>query len=59
MVRNKFIENINIYYLRVTLYPLPSDFITFGRDNLLKHTESEVRALAKKLPKEVVREREK
>lgn len=44
----KFIENNASKQYRISTHP---DFITYDRDNLLKHSDSTVTALAKKLPK--------
>ncbi len=44
----KFIENNASKQYRISTHP---DFITYDRDNLLKHTDSTIKALAKKLPK--------
>ncbi|MDO8489458.1 MAG: hypothetical protein Q7S42_05050 [Candidatus Omnitrophota bacterium] len=44
----KFIENNAQKQYRISTHP---DFITYNRTNLLKHTDSTIKALAKKLPK--------
>jgi len=44
----KFIENNASKQYRISTHP---DFITYDRANLLKHADSTVKALAKKLPK--------
>lgn len=43
----KFIENNASKQYRISTHP---DFVTFERDNLLKHPDLNVRSLAKKLP---------
>lgn len=43
----KFIENNASKQYRVSTHP---DFVTYDRDNLMKHTDSTVKALARKLP---------
>jgi len=42
----KFIENDGSKRYRISTHP---DFVTYERGNLLKHAESEVRTIAKKL----------
>ena len=44
----KFIENNASKQYRISTHP---DFITYDRGNLLKHTDSTVNTLAKKLSK--------
>ena len=44
----KFIENNASKQYRISTHP---DFVTYDRANLLKHTDSNVKALARKLPK--------
>ena len=42
----KFIENDGSKRYRISTHP---DFVTYKRENLLKHTDADVRALAQKL----------
>ena len=44
----KFIENDGSKRYRISTHP---EFVTYDRGSLLKHTEAEVRAVDKKLPK--------
>lgn len=44
----KFIEGNGSKQYRISTHP---DFITYDRDNLLNHSDSTIKALAKKLPK--------
>ena len=45
----KFIENDGSKQYRISRYP---DFVTYNRGNLLKHTDTEMRAVAKRLTKD-------
>jgi len=44
----KFIENNGSKQYRISTHP---DFVTYDKSNLLKHADSEVKELAKKMPK--------
>ena len=43
----KFVENDSSKRYRISTHP---DFVTFDRENLLKHADYEMQALAKRLP---------
>lgn len=45
----KFIENNGSKGYRISTHP---DLVTYDRGNLLKHTDAEVKAIAKRLPKD-------
>ncbi|MCX5778764.1 MAG: hypothetical protein NTU66_06085 [Elusimicrobia bacterium] len=52
----KFIENDGSKKYRISTHP---DFVTFDRNNLLKHSDATIKALSKRLPKDTKTKKKK